>query len=263
MMATTTRRPLAAGLTPASDPVRDALYPGTRLPLRTFGRNRTIMKKIPSLLALCVVIALPLGCNKKDKGTENPDEAADSDVDPLDELKSIPDQIQAEIDMVLQPINDVDVVIDQVTTMPDRLGVDAAALRGLAKASLENGSVSVDLDVSAEVKGEIEAVLQTVQGIATGLKETPERVTAATKNIVALGAKATALVGKLQAKYQAKLSNPFTKAEEKAAIQAELDMVIKLDADIKGIVADAKATVTGLPAKGTEALAKLTAAFAT
>lgn len=220
------------------------------------------MTRIPSLLALCAVVALPMGCGNKDKGTQNPDEAAEGDVDPLEELKSIPDQIQAEVDTVLQPINDVDVVVDQVTTMPDRLGVDAAGLRALAKASLQSGEVSVELDVTAEAKAEIEGVLKTINGIAVGLKETPQRATAATKNIVAMGAKATALVGKLQAKYQAKLSNPLAKAEDKAKIQADLNAVMQLDGEIKAIVADAKSTVTGLPAKGTEALAKLTAAFA-
>ena len=220
------------------------------------------MKRISALLVACSVIALPMGCSKKDKGTNNPDEAAESDVDPLAELQSIPERIQAEIDLVLQPINDVDVVIDQVTTMPGRFGIDASGLTSLASASLSDGSVSVDLDVEADVKAEIETLLQTVQGIAVGLKEMPERATNATKNIVTLGGKAAALSAALTAKYQAKLANPLLKADSKAELQAELDGVIKLDAEIKGIVNDAKATVTALPAKGTEAMAKLTAAFA-
>lgn len=215
------------------------------------------------LFLLSLTLAAPLaGCGKKDKGTENPDEAAEGEADPLVELQAIPDQIQAEVDLVLQPITDVDVVIDQVTSMPQTLGVDAASLRGLAKASFEGGEVSVNLDITAEAKVEVEAVLVKIKGIATGLKETPERVKTATGNIVALGTKATALVGKLTAKYQAKLSNPMLKADAKLQIQGELDAVIALDAQIKGTITDAKATVTSLPSKGQEALVKLTAAFA-
>mgnify|MGYP000370216856 CR=1 FL=1 len=181
--------------------------------------------------------------------------------DPLVELQAIPAQIQAEVDLVLQPITDVDVVIDQVTSMPQTLGVDAASLRGLAKASFENGEVAVNLDIAADAKAEVEAVLVKIKGIATGLKETPERVKTATGNIVAIGTKATGLVTKLTAKYQAKLSNPLLKADAKAKIQADLDTVLKLDADIKGTISDAKSTVTSLPDKGKEALIKLTAAF--
>lgn len=213
--------------------------------------------------SLCVaLLALPAGCGKKDKGTENPDDAADSDVDPLVELQAIPDEIQAEIDLVLQPITDVDVVIDQVTTIPTRLGVDAAGLTAMVKASFDNGTVSVDMDVDADVKAEIETLLNTVTGIAVGLKETPERAKNASVKIVGLGAKATGLVAKLTAKLQGKLANPLLKADAKASIQADLDIVMKLDGDIKAMVGDAKATVTGLPSKGIEAAAKLTAAFA-
>lgn len=222
------------------------------------------MSRASLLLLLSVALAAPLaGCTKKDKGTTNPDEAeqAEGEVDPLVELQAIPAQIQAEVDVVLQPITDVDVVIDQVTSMPQTLGVDAASLRGLAKASFENGEVAVNLDIAADAKAEVEAVLVKIKGIATGLKETPERVKTATGNIVAIGTKATGLVSKLTAKYQAKLSNPLLKADAKAKIQADLDTVLKLDADIKATISDAKSTVTSLPDKGKEALIKLTAAF--
>jgi hypothetical protein len=222
------------------------------------------MKRIPALLVVCAIAALPMGCSKKDKGTTNPDEAtaAEGDVDPLAELQSIPDRIQAEVDHVLQPITDVDVVIDQVTTMPSRLGLDAGGLTSLASASLSDGQVEIELDLEADARAEVEALVETIQGIAIGLKEMPQRATNASKNIVTLGGKSAALAAALTAKYQAKLANPLLKADKKAELQAELDTVIKLDAEIKGIVDDAKATVTSLPAKGTEALAKLTAAFA-
>ncbi|MBC8073032.1 MAG: hypothetical protein IAG13_32215 [Deltaproteobacteria bacterium] len=220
------------------------------------------MQRLTLALTLVTLVAAPLGCAKQDKGTKNPDQDSKSDKDPLEELKDVPNQIQAEVDGVLKPITDVDVVIEQVSTMPGRLGVDAAGLRGLASASLTNGEVAINLDITAEAKAEVQAVLDTIKGIGVGLKETPKRATAATQNIVALGAKSAALVAKLTAKYQAKLSSPLTKAEEKLKIQAELDSVVKLDADIKAVVGDAKSTVMGLPAKGTEAMAKITAAFA-
>ena len=227
-------------------------------------RTLSVLTRASVLVALSALIIVPnAGCKKKDK-TENPDEAAEADVDPLEELKSIPTQIQAEVDGVLQPINDIDVVIDQMAAMPGKYNLDAASLTGMVKGSFEGGKaeISADMNVSEEAKAEIQTLLKTAGGIAVGLKELPQRSASATKNIIALGAKAGALVGKLQAKYQAKLSSPFTKAEEKAKIQGELDMVLKLQGDIKATVGDAKSTVMGVPQKGTEALAKITAAFA-
>ena len=76
------------------------------------------MSRASLLFLLSVTLAAPsLGCNKKDKGSTNPDEAAEAEgeVDPLEELKAIPTQVQAEVDLVLQPITDVDVVIDQIS----------------------------------------------------------------------------------------------------------------------------------------------------
>ncbi len=227
-------------------------------------RTLSVLQRASVLVALGTLVIVPsTGCKKKDK-TENPDEAAESDVDPLEELKSIPTQIQAEVDGVLQPINDIDVVIDQMAAIPGKYEIDAASLTGMIKGSFEGGKaeISADMNVSEEARAEIQTLLQTTKGIAVGLKELPERSATATKNIVALGAKATALVGKLQTKYQAKLSSPFTKAEEKAKIQGELNLVLKLQGDIKATVGDAKTTVMEVPKKGTEALAKITAAFA-
>ena len=239
------------------------------------------MTRTALLLLLSVALASPLtACKKNDKGTDNPDDASESDVDPLEELKSIPDQVQAEVDVVLQPINDVDVVIDQIAAMPGEMGIDAASLTAMAKASLEgaasasaeNGEISIEIDaaatadVAAEAKAEVEAkikeVLVTINGIIVGLRATPERVKTATTNIVGLGTKGAALVTTLTGKLQAKLANPLLKADAKLKLQADLDLVIKLDADIKATVADAKATVGELPSKGKEALVKITAAFA-
>jgi hypothetical protein len=220
------------------------------------------MKKLSVFIALAVLAAAPMACNKKDKASKNPDETAETEGDPLEELKSIPTQIQAEVDGVLKPITDVDVVVEAFTSMPSRLGIDANGLRGMAKASFDGGQVSIDASMSAEAKAEVEALLATVKGIGSGLKETPERAAVATKNIVALGAKAVALAAKVTPKLQAKLSSPFTKADEKVKVQADLAAVATIKADIQGTVSEAKSTVMGIPAKGTEALAKLTAAFA-
>ena len=76
---------------------------------------------------------------------------------------------------VLQPINDIDVVIDQLPSLPPAPGVDVKRLTGLAKASMDGGEVNVDLDVSADAKAQIEAMLTTIKGIGIGIKELPKR----------------------------------------------------------------------------------------
>lgn len=216
-----------------------------------------------SFASLCLALTAPLGACKGTGDTANPDDDSESDADgdPLAELQAIPGEIQAELDLVLQPITDVDVVIDQVATMPTRLGVDAVELSALVKASVDSNSVTVELDLDTDAKAEIESLLQTVNGIAVGLKQTPERAKDAGVKIVKLATKATTLSAKLTAKLTAKLKNPMLKGDAKAAVQADLDSVTELDASIKAFIGDANSTVSELPAKGTEAMAKLTTAL--
>lgn len=220
------------------------------------------MKRLLTFLVLGSLAVAPMGCNKKDKGTDNPDEASEEDGDPMAELQAIPDQIQAEIDLVLQPITDVDVVVDQLTSIPSRYGMNASDLTAMASAKFDGGTVEFNADVSGDAKAEIETMLATIEGIAVGLKETPARAKTATANLAELGVKATGIVTKLTTSINAKMSNPLLKAEKKAELQAELDLVMKFDADIKATIGSAKETVMGVPKMGTEALAKLTAALA-
>lgn len=178
------------------------------------------------------------------------------------ELQTIPEKIQAEIDLVLQPITDVDVVVDQLTSIPTRYGMNAADLTAMASAKFDGGTVEFSADINGDAKAEIETMLATIAGIGTGLKETPARAKTATANLAELGVKAAGIVAKMTASIQAKMANPLLKADKKAELQGELDLVVKFDADIKASISDAKATVMGVPKLGAEALAKLTAAFA-
>ncbi len=221
-----------------------------------------VMKRLLTLAVLGTIALAPLGCSKKDQGTDSPDEAAQQDADPMAELQGIPEQIQAELDLVLQPINDVDVVVDQLTSIPSRYGMNAADLAAMASAGFDGGTVQFNAEIDGDAKAEVEAMLATIQGISVGLKETPARAKTAAANLAELGVKATGIVTKMTTSINAKLANPLLKAEKKAELQGELDLVTKFDADIKASIGDAKATVMGVPKLGAEALSKLTAALA-
>ncbi|MBC8069289.1 MAG: hypothetical protein IAG13_13215 [Deltaproteobacteria bacterium] len=222
-------------------------------------RTAALLPQTAALLLLAIVAALP-GCAKKSE-TEHPSETVASD--PLTELTRIPDVVEAEVKLVLGPIHDVDRVLEQLSTMPDRLGIDAKGLRALAAASLQGGKVTVDLDLSAEARAEVETLLGTVREIGEGLRETPARVAGSSATIAAQAAKAASLVGKLNASYQAKLMSPFTAAQEKERIRGQIDQVAHIHVEIKAVVGEAKSTVVELPARTKAALAKLTNALMT
>jgi hypothetical protein len=211
------------------------------------------------VVSLAAIATLSLGCAHKSRDTKPPQE--ETSADPMAELEGIPAAIDAEVQLVLEPIHEVDRVLEQVSTMPGRLGIEPKGLRALALASLKDGEVAINLQLSTEARAEVEALLESVRKISVGLRDTPERIAVSTKNIVAQGAKAVALTGKLTVKFQAKMALPFVSVEEKARLQEQLATVQRIEADVKARVAEAKSTVVDLPARGTEALAKLTAAL--
>ncbi len=218
------------------------------------------MSRIPVLVSLLACFALPCGCHDSARGSAPPATVA---ADPLTELAGIPEAIDAEIQRVLDPIHEVDRVLDRLATMPQRLGIDAASLRTLAFASLRDGRVEVDLALPAEARAEVVALLESIRTIGASLRETPGRVAASTKAIAGHGAKAVGLVTKLQSRGQAKLLLPLVSAQERARVQSELAEIARMDAEIKAVIGEAKSTVVGLPARCREALAKLTQALVT
>lgn len=201
-------------------------------------------------------------CKNKGDGTENPDGEEESDKDPMEELKAIPTDIQAEVDLVLKPITDLEKLMADIETAPDRLAITTADLKGMVSASFEGGKIEIDteLDITADARAEIQAMLELALDVAAGIKNTPDTVAAATKNIVAHGARATTLATKLTTKLTAKVK--FAKGEEKASLEAQLQEITQLEADISTTIDEAKATVTELPAKIAEMGAKFTASLA-
>jgi len=173
-----------------------------------------------------------------------------------DQLRSIPDKIQAQIDIVMQPITDAEAVINTISTMPQRLGISASELGAMAKGSLEGGSVSVTANLSGEGRAEVEGLLIKIKGIGTGLKEMPQRVKVAVKNVVELGAKAATLATKI--KGSAKFAFGAKGEQKKADAAMATEVVTK----IKGQVQQAKASIMGLPAKATTIFTRLAASFA-
>ncbi len=226
-----------------------------------------LLRRIQTTLVL-TVLALPLvagGCEKKDKGekTENPgDEAGD----PLEELKAIPDRIQAEVDGVLKPIDDAEKLMAELETIPAKYNLSLEDFKGMVKANFavtEAGAeiqLSADLSIAEEAKAELIATIQGLKDIKVGIETTPDRVKLATENIIKIGTDAVTLSTKLIASLEAKAK--VAMGEKKAEIAAQIQEVTALKDQILVQVEDAKTKVTEIPAKAAEVGANFTANFA-
>ena len=232
------------------------------------------MHRLTLLTLALTLTAVPLAsCKNKDGDTTDPDSASDEKKDPVEELKAIPADIQGEVDLVLQPITDAEQLMTNIETAPERLKISLPELKGMLKAAFDadvkadaegvEANVSVDLeklDVTAEARAEIQSMLDLVRSIKTGLVKTPENATTATANIIAHGARATALATKATASIQAKMT--IAMGSKKSELQGQLDEVAQIKGEIEALVTDAKAKVTGIPAEAAEMGVKLAANFA-
>ena len=214
-------------------------------------------------LSLGVMLAAACGGSKGGKDGETAAEA-EVDISAIDQLKGLSTELQVGVDEMMQPITDSEAVVDQITSLPDRLDLDAQALMAMASATLENGTVeiSTDLDLTAEARAEVEAVLTKLQAIVDGLKATPERAKALTAKAATAMAQVPVLATKVTTSAQAKLANPLGSAESKAQAQADIEAVAQIKGDVETQIADVQNKIAGIPAMATEALAKLTASFA-
>ena len=201
-------------------------------------------------------------------GTEDPKTAsskASLELAPMDELKNIPKELDAEMANVTKPIDEVQKIVDDIGALPQKHGLTKSELVGMAKASFDNGKVAVSFkaDVAAEAKAEVEALLKRIVAVTADLKATPDKVAALTKKTATAIAKVPVLATKVSASATATVSNPFGDAAGKAKAQADLDSVKKVQEDVSKSVSDIQGKITGIPEMATKALAKLTASFST
>ncbi|MDD5308861.1 MAG: hypothetical protein PHU25_16220 [Deltaproteobacteria bacterium] len=148
--------------------------------------------------------------------------------------------------------------------MPARLNLNAKAFMGMAKATLDSGSVSIsaDLNLYAAAKAEVEAALNKLKGIVEGLKAAPDRVQALAVKATAAVAQVPVLATQVTTTAQATIANPFASAESKTQAQADLSGVTQIQADVTAQIQDVQNKIMGIPALAASALAKLTASFA-
>jgi hypothetical protein len=181
----------------------------------------------------------------------------------MEELKSIPKELDAEVASVTKPVDDVQSIIDDLGKLPKKYGLAAGEVMSMAKATFDSGKVELTFkgDVSAEAKAEVEGLLNRLNTTVTALKETPNKVTSLTAKVSAATAKIPLLATKVTTSATATASNPFGSADAKAKANAELASVKQVQADITKSVEDVQGKISELPGMATGALAKLTTAF--
>lgn len=220
-------------------------------------------KIVLSAFLLCSVAGMT-GCKAKAGGSASattlPPEPTYEN--PFEQLKDIPNQVTAKIDWVKQPLADASALGDEFSALQAKFNLDVKQLGGMCSAAFVDGKIEIKADagVAADAKAEIEAFLAKVKAAGEGVLGIPGRAKTAagavgklTLKVPGIAAKATShLTGELKA----------ATGEAAVSIQANLDQVKELTANVKAMIPDAVGKIKAIPGEASGTITELKAAFA-
>ncbi|MBL8972590.1 MAG: hypothetical protein JNK56_18520 [Myxococcales bacterium] len=225
---------------------------------------RNVLPRIllSSLLIGSFVVAAP-GCKKGGSGDSAAltPPAAPEYSDPFAELNDLPNQINAQVDWVSQPLRDASALGDEFTAIQAKYSIDAKTLGGLAKVAFTDGKleISADVSIAAEAKADVEALLGKIKAAGEAVATIPKRATKAAGAISKLTLKVPALGAKATSYLKKEIAN--ASAEAKASLEANLTAVPELTVKIKAVIPESVTKVKAIPADAKATITELTAAF--
>lgn len=219
------------------------------------------MKFLKNLMFAAVALSTitAVGCgggSGASKGSEAPEVSA------IDELKAIPAQLDADVNKLMAPIDGVQSMLDQLSSLPAKTGLSAKDLVGQVKAIMDGAPAPTVDGLKAEGKAEFDTFLAQVKQFKEDIAATPDRVAGLTATCAALTAKVPVLATKVTASATTVAANPFAAADEKAKAKADADAVVGVQQQISTKISETQQKITGIPGMAAGALAKFTAALA-
>ena len=218
----------------------------------------SLVRNVMFAAAALSFVTTSVGCGG---GGQSKGGSAAEDKSPIDELKGIPAELDAEVAKLLGPIDNVNALLEQFGALPTKLGISGLDLTGQVKAIMDGAPAPSINGLQDSAKVELDTFLGQVKAFKEGITAVPENVTSLTAKCVELTAKVPVLATKVTASATATGVNPFASAEDKAKAKADAEAVAGLQAEISGKISETQGKITGIPAKATEALAKFTAAL--
>jgi hypothetical protein len=218
-------------------------------------------KIVLSALLLCSAAGMT-GCKKSGSASASTAPAEPTYDNPFDQLQDMPNQVNAKIDWVKQPLADASALGEEFSAIQAKYSLDIKALGGMASAAFVDGKVEISADVSiaADAKADIEAFLGKVKAAGEGVIGIAGRAKTAAGAVSKMALKAPGVA--LKATGHLKNELKVATDDAKAQIQANIELVPKLTADVKAMVPDAVGKIKAIPGESTGVITELKAAFA-
>lgn len=220
------------------------------------------MKTDKRVWVLILLGAMTMACGG---GSVSAEAGGESDVSAMEKLEGMSADLKTKMETAKAPIDKVDPLVTDIQALPGKLSISEVALKAACIATLETGQINLtgELAANADAKAEIEGVLTQLQTLKADLEATPDNAKILMTTAGDALAKLPVLASEVTTQAQAKISAPIgVTAEAKAEAQAQLDSLETVKADISVQIESAQSLSSDLPQMATEAMTKLTGAFA-
>lgn len=215
-------------------------------------------RTIPLMMAILAALALAAcgGGKKSSKGGGG----GEGDGDAFAELKAIPAQVDAKVKEVTRPVDQVDIMLDQLKVLPKRLDISQEQFSEMINSALAEQEVAIPDSVQGQNREQLEKFLTNFSNFRGDLISTPARAKDLLTELGETSAEIPALATSASTSAAATLANPLASKKEKDAAKKKQDETKKLQADAQARVKAAQGKVGDLPGRATVAINKFVGA---
>lgn len=175
----------------------------------------------------------------------------------LAELRTIADGLDAEVDAVAKPLQDLDSVVKAMTDAPRTYRLKPAQVKALAKGTLGGRSVAMPPDMRPEIAEELRSLLGRVKGENDALLATPDKASALLEKLANRHARVKVLATAASQPATTKLTDPSATPAEKTTADASVAEIQELQIAARKKLDAIRTHVTELSSQIMQALAKL------
>jgi DNA repair ATPase RecN len=225
------------------------------------------------ILALASTMALTAcggggGSGEPAKDGDSAKKEDESSGDPAVDLQNLSDGLTKEVDAIVQPLKDVDALIESVTNLPKDLKAskskaDPKKVLAELKKILDGTEPAIDgLKLEADAAKVVQDRIDKLKALQKSITDAPEAAKALPGKVADTLTKAAGILAKALPKYEAKIKAPFgVSAEDKKKAEEDKAKITKIVDDLKAKADGWKNLATELPTKVKEVPTKFAKAF--
>lgn len=209
---------------------------------------------IPLMMMLGASLALTAcgGGGKSKKGG--------SEAGAFEQLQAIPADIDAQVAEVTKPVDGVDLMLDQMKVMPNKLKISDEEFGAVITQALRGEALTVPDSVQGKSRDEFTAFAQKFAGFTSDLVATPKKAEGLVAGLASTTTRIPALATQASTQAAAVLANPLSSKAEKAKAKQQQKDVKTIQKDAQDRVKAAQGKVGDLPQRSVVALNKFVTA---